>query len=273
MSSEPPKKKRKLPALDASFDEPARTADSPELHQGRKRAVPHQRGLWAAHVFLELEPSTGLSKVLKKATVDAAAAAPDDSTVHSLLSPSAADKCKSDAPSAIDAGDHSSSAALHLSLSRPLMLQTNQRQELRAAVAKVAAASSGFDARYASFGVLENDDKSRRFLGVEIGHGYDQLLALTHKLDAELERLRLPTYYPTPRFHTSLAWSTSTSLSSQDPPFDNAFLDDLDARLGKKLRLEGEVFAAEMCVKVGKETARYRLTGSGEGVQGLRGAG
>ena len=31
----------------------ARTTDAPELHQGRKRAVPHQRGLWAAHVFLE----------------------------------------------------------------------------------------------------------------------------------------------------------------------------------------------------------------------------
>ncbi|GAA5903410.1 hypothetical protein JCM8208_001912 [Rhodotorula glutinis] len=273
MSSEPPSKKRKLPALDASFDEPARQTDSPQLHQGRKRAVPHQRGLWAAHVFLELEPSTGLSKVLKKATADAAVAAPDDATVHSLLVPPVPDNRSSDAGSAPDPVDHSSSTALHLSLSRPLMLQTNQRQELRAAVAKVAAASSGFDARHASFGVLENDDKSRRFLGVEIGHGYDQLLALTHKLDTELARLRLPTYYPDPRFHTSLAWSTSTSLSSRAPPFGDSLLDDLEARLGKKLRLEGEVFAVELCVKVGKETARYRLTGAAEGLQELRGTG
>ncbi|GAA5844300.1 hypothetical protein JCM9279_001760 [Rhodotorula babjevae] len=262
MSSEPVRKKRKLPALDASFDEPARSTDSPDLHQGRKRAVPHQRGLWAAHVFLELEPSAGLSKVLKKATADAAAAAPADSIVHSLLSPPAVDNSSSAASSTVDPVDHSSSTALHLSLSRPLMLQTNQREELRAAVAKVAAASSGFDARYASFGVLENDDKSRRFLGVEIGHGYDQLLALVRKLDAELERLRLPTYYADPRFHTSLAWSTSTSLSSRDAPFSTSLLDDLEARLGKKLRLEGEVFAGELCVKIGKETARHRLTGS-----------
>lgn len=32
-----------------------------------------------------------------------------------------------------------------------------------------------FAARYASFGVLENDDQTRRFLGVEIGQGYDQV--------------------------------------------------------------------------------------------------
>jgi len=89
-----------------------------------------------------------------------------------------------------------------------------------------------------------------------------QLLALTNKLDAELGRLRLPTYYADPRFHTSLAWSTSTSLSSRDPPFSDSLLADLEVRLGKKLRLEGEVFAGELCVKVGKETARYRLTGS-----------
>ena len=146
-----------------------------------------------------VEPSTGLSKILKKATSDAAAAAPDASTVHSLLSPPAADNSSTGPSATLDPVDRSSSTALHLSLSRPLMLQTNQREELRTAVAKVAAASSGcvhlclsrhlgamcssaethqscsFDARYASFGVLENDDKSRRFLGVEIGHGYDQV--------------------------------------------------------------------------------------------------
>lgn len=87
---------------------------------------------------------------------------------------------------------------------------------------------------------------------------------LVRRLDTELARLRLPTYYPEPRFHTSLAWSTSTSLSSSDPPFCDALLADLETRLGKKLRVEGEVFAAEVCVKIGKDTARYRLTGAAE---------
>ncbi|BGP51651.1 poly(U)-specific 3'-to-5' RNA exonuclease [Rhodotorula kratochvilovae] len=246
MSSEPPKKKRKLPALDASFDEAPRRSDSPELHQGRKRAVPHQRGLWAAHVYLELEPSPGLSKILKRATADAEAAAPEGATPNA-----------------------STDSALHLSLSRPLMLQTNQRADLRAAVARVAGSCAGFSARYASFAVLENDDKSRRFLGVEIGQGYDALLGLVRKLDGELATLRLPMYYPSPRFHTSLAWTTSTTASSPSPPFSDALLEDLEQRLGKKLRLEGEVFAAEVCVKVGKDVTRYRLAGAAAARDGL----
>jgi hypothetical protein len=32
-----------------------------------------------------------------------------------------------------------------------------------------------FSARYATFGVLENDEKTRRFLGIEIGTGYDEV--------------------------------------------------------------------------------------------------
>ncbi|GAA6048647.1 hypothetical protein JCM3770_001998 [Rhodotorula araucariae] len=266
MSSEPPAKKRKLPALDASFDEAPRRSDTPDLHQGRKRAVPHQRGLWAAHVYLELEPSPGLSKVLKRATADAEAAAPPGTTVHSLLAPSAAAAAAAaggaGSGSQASAPDASTESALHLSLSRPLMLQTNQRADLRAAVARLAAASTGFAARYAAFGVLENDDNSRRFLGVEIGQGYDTLLAFTRKLDAELATLRLPTYYPSPRFHTSLAWSTSTSACSPMPPFSDELVAEIEQRLGKKLRLEGEVFAAEVCVKIGKDVARYRLAGA-----------
>ncbi|BGP43436.1 poly(U)-specific 3'-to-5' RNA exonuclease [Rhodotorula kratochvilovae] len=264
MSSEPPKKKRKLPALDASFDEAPRRSDSPELNQGRKRAVPHQRGLWAAHVYLER-----LSKILKRATADAEAAAPEGATVHSLLAPppSSAPTGEDTAPSAQP--NASTDSALHLSLSRPLMLQTNQRADLRAAVARVAGSCAGFSARYASFAVLENDDKSRRFLGVEIGQGYDALLGLVRKLDGELATLRLPMYYPSPRFHTSLAWTTSTTASSPSPPFSDALLEDLEQRLGKKLRLEGEVFAAEVCVKVGKDVARYRLAGAAAARDGL----
>lgn len=57
------------------------------------------------------------------------------STVHSLL-PSA-----SPSPSPSEVG---AQAPLHLSLSRPLILQTNQRDELRTGVAKLASESSRY---------------------------------------------------------------------------------------------------------------------------------
>lgn len=130
--------------------------------------------------------------------------------------------------------------------------------------------------------MLENDEKTRRFLGIEIGQGYDevsrnflvfaadcaeaesQMLALVRKVDDMLAAHRLPTYYAKPRFHTSLAWSTTTTSTAEDLsylPFSDAVLADLEAVLGKQLRREGEVWAGELCVKIGKDVSRYRLTG------------
>lgn len=114
------------------------------------------------------------------------------------------------------------------------------------------------------------------------------------EIDRELNKMRLPEYYETPRFHTSLCWSTSTSLStattppasplaaappSEEPvgappnstpdhdqptgntsalPFDDATLLDLEARLGRGLR-EEESYVAQVCVKIGKEVKRFPL--------------
>ena len=64
---------------------------------------------------------------------------------------------------------------LHLSLSRPLLLQTAQRESLRVAVRKVASELNGFEGSYAQFSVLENDETTRRFLSIEVGFGFAQV--------------------------------------------------------------------------------------------------
>lgn len=128
-----------------------RPTDSPELHQGRKRAAPHVRGQWASHVYLErmcrhfesrlvpeltpdatqtVSPSSSLRKVLQQsydAVVESASSSEDAAAaVHSLL------------PGARTDHRDTTDEALHLSLSRPLMLLTNQRQDLKKAVARIA---------------------------------------------------------------------------------------------------------------------------------------
>ncbi|GAA5875878.1 hypothetical protein JCM1840_002962 [Sporobolomyces johnsonii] len=298
-SEEPPKKKRKLPSLDDSFSEPPRRSDSPLLHQGRTRATPHVQGQWAAHVYLELELTPVFRKTLKHA-VSLASSSSSSATIHSLLEPPptptptptpsrstspsvetpllAAANSPSPAPSP---QPDSAQETLHISLSRPLFLQTNQRADLVALVAQVAAETRGFAARYAAFGVLENDERTRRFLGIEVGEGYDQLKALVARLDASLLRLRLPAYYDPPRFHTSIAWtpsssslssSTSSKSSSSGIPFSAKDLERLEVALGRRLRGE-EMWVGHVAVKVGKDVSRYRFAGTGTGTGMGAGAG
>ncbi|GAA5903069.1 hypothetical protein JCM5296_001729 [Sporobolomyces johnsonii] len=298
-SEEPPKKKRKLPSLDDSFSEPPRRSDSPLLHQGRTRATPHVQGQWAAHVYLELELTPVFRKTLKHAVFLASSSS--SATIHSLLEPPPTPSptpSRSTSPStpllaatspspAPSPQPESAQETLHISLSRPLFLQTNQRADLLALVAHVAAETRGFAARYAAFGMLENDERTRRFLAIEVGEGYDQLKALVKRLDASLARLRLPAYYDPPRFHTSIAWtpSSSSSSSSLSPsssssssasassssssspgiPFNAKDLERLEAALGRRLRAE-EMWVGHVAVKVGKDVSRYRFAGMGTGV-------
>lgn len=87
--------------------------------------------------------------------------------------------------------------------------------------------------------------------------------ALTRRLDSLLSNLRLPVYYDNPRFHTSLAWSATTSTSSLTEsalPFSDSTLEALEKQHGKRLRAE-DLYVAELCVKIGKEVTRFALSG------------
>ncbi|KAM0790907.1 hypothetical protein ACM66B_004214 [Microbotryomycetes sp. NB124-2] len=252
-AARPAKKRKTLPKLDDDFFEQPRSSDSPELHHGRKRTVPHQQGQWAAHVFVELVPDDALRKALCKAVKDASSGLKDSATVvHSFLQQS---------PSDGDERKAADDTVLHMSLSRPLMLQTNTRSDLKAAVATVAHSSKPVSCRFASFDWLENDDKTRRFLAVEVGAGHPELKTLVRLIDDHLDRLRLPRYYETPRFHCSLAWSvTTTANTSTDSclPFDDDVIKALNDKYDSVLSQE-PMTASSLCVKIGKVVTRYRL--------------
>lgn len=85
---------------------------------------------------------------------------------------------------------------------------------------------------------------------------------LVKSLDAHLAKMRLPTYYENPRFHTSIAWTAqaSQSFTGSDLPFGSERVAELEVALGASLRDEG-LWVADLCVKVGKDVTRYPLKG------------
>ena len=71
--------------------------------------------------------------------------------------------------------------------------------------------------------------------------------------------MRLPTYYETPRFHTSIAW-TSIPRAESKLPFEKDDLSRLDEVFGHRLR-QGELWVGAIAVKIGQDIHRYNLFG------------
>ncbi|KAH7027435.1 U6 snRNA phosphodiesterase Usb1 [Microdochium trichocladiopsis] len=99
------------------------TVDDPSLHQGRKRVNPHKVGNWPSHLYIDVRPTDSdralLDGLVARITrrLATAAAASDSNTastgavpVYSFLS-----------------SDLGAPQPLHISLSRPLALQTAQK--------------------------------------------------------------------------------------------------------------------------------------------------
>ncbi|KAI9750352.1 MAG: hypothetical protein M4579_006508 [Chaenotheca gracillima] len=84
--------------------------DDPRLHGGRTRAIPHIEGNWATHVSLEWHPSISESSYLSSLLSKISSAFPD-LALHGFLT-----------------SDLGAPSPLHISLSRPIVLVTEQRE-------------------------------------------------------------------------------------------------------------------------------------------------
>ncbi|KAG8812014.1 poly(U)-specific 3'-to-5' RNA exonuclease [Serendipita sp. 400] len=237
------KRMKLLPKLSSTLVvEPPK--DDPSLHQGRVRTTPFVDGHFATHVYvsIDLEQNPRLKSFLEEvlAEVDKT-----ESNVFRLFN------TENDAnPVASNSGE------LHLSVSRPLYLREHQRDNLRKRMRQLATESSRFNASFASFSILDNDEKTRSFLTLEIGAGHEELNTLSTALNPLLRELRQPSYYIQARYHASIGWILTTEEAG--PRFSKQLVQRLDLLYGERLRaliLEAE----EVHVKIGKQVSKYQL--------------
>ncbi|OQE91177.1 hypothetical protein PENNAL_c0010G01265 [Penicillium nalgiovense] len=115
-----------LPPLPASFHNLYASStrvsvqDNPSLHGGRKRVIPHVEGNWPTHLYLEWYPGKDELSLLAN-VISQSGNVPDEKApvVHSLLH-----------------SDLGAQLPLHISLSRPVVLRTEQRASFTEALQK-----------------------------------------------------------------------------------------------------------------------------------------
>ncbi|EZG03033.1 hypothetical protein H106_06551 [Trichophyton rubrum CBS 735.88] len=106
-----------LPPLPAEFRDLYSTSarisvqDDPSLHNGRTRAIPHVVGNWPTHIYLEWYPNNTELGVLSNIIKGCESTEGNGVAIHSLLY-----------------SDLGAQLPLHISLSRPVVLLTEQRE-------------------------------------------------------------------------------------------------------------------------------------------------
>ncbi|KAJ5232116.1 hypothetical protein N7468_005072 [Penicillium chermesinum] len=199
-----------LPPLPATFRDLYATnsrvsvQDDPSLHGGRKRAIPHVEGNWPTHIYLEWYPSKG-----------------DLIVVEDLLAKVSWGNAKSDEIKSLLHSDLGVQLPLHISLSRSVVLRTEQRssfiEELERKIKE--SGTSPFHVQPDALKWVSNYERTRWFLVLHVAKpkqdNLNKLLSLSNHV---LGKFNQPPLYTTQQgskqcpsdysefFHISIAW-------------------------------------------------------------------
>ncbi|KAJ5254243.1 hypothetical protein N7524_011423 [Penicillium chrysogenum] len=202
-----------LPPLPASFHNLYASStrvsvqDNPSLHGGRKRVIPHVEGNWPTHLYLEWYPGKDELSLLAD-VISQSGNVPDEKAhvMHSLLH-----------------SDLGAQLPLHISLSRPVVLRTEQRASFTEALQKAIddAHVSSFHVQPDSLYWSPNYEKTRWFLVLGVqrpsNDGLNRLLKLSNDTLARFGQPPLYATSSTHEQHTSVSLrDRSSSLTGED---------------------------------------------------------
>ncbi|KAI8054574.1 hypothetical protein BDF22DRAFT_742509 [Syncephalis plumigaleata] len=156
--------------------------DNPLQHQGRIRAKPHIRGNWATHVYLSIHPSEELSVLLQKMFKATKHSVPGlqwiqaTNTVNGMRTDKQED-------------------------GTPLDLFTRRLKERLQDIEK-------FHINFAKIVRFDNEELTREFISLSVGHGQPQASNRTTSSDAA--------FYQPAHFHASFAWCLRETTTEID---------------------------------------------------------
>ncbi|TLD29218.1 hypothetical protein PspLS_03614 [Pyricularia sp. CBS 133598] len=222
-----------LPPLPASFHDlyastvRTSTRDDPALHHGRSRQIPHVVGNWPSHIYIEWFPSQAQCNVLSSLV---SALRSDDhqagAELHSFLT-----------------SDLGTPLPLHISLSRPFVLTTEQKDTFLSRVpgALRLRSFSRFAVCPSALSWHRSPDSNRAFLVLRVQEGCDGgnrgLTRLLERCNELVGEFGQPELYSDggramDRFHVSIAWSfveVTGSLQSRTNAMYENFRDQVAA--------------------------------------------
>ncbi|XP_068943695.1 U6 snRNA phosphodiesterase 1 isoform X2 [Petaurus breviceps papuanus] len=153
-------------------------ADDIEKHGGRIRTFPHERGIWATHVWVPYEAKEDFFDLLDLLMTQAQRVLPRLVKTEEF----------------------------HISLSQSVVLRHHWIIPFVQALKSRVASSHRFLFTANQVKVYTNQEKTRTFIGLEVTAGHAQFLDLVSEVDRVMEEFDLATFYKEPSFHISLAW-------------------------------------------------------------------
>ncbi|PGH03367.1 hypothetical protein GX51_04098 [Blastomyces parvus] len=173
--------------------------DDPSLHDGRKRAMPHVAGNWPTHIYLEWYPAATELAILEDVIARCGQKLQNGLQVHGLLY-----------------SDLGAQAPLHISLSRPVVLVTEDRQPFRDLLKDALRESDirPFHVKAAGLDWVSNFEKTRWFLVLRVmkpvNNELNCLLAISNR---SLAAFQQPPLYQTPASENAQGKKRNTEKS------------------------------------------------------------
>lgn len=238
--------------------------DSPSLHQGRTRTIPHVPGHWPSHLYLEWHPPASIHAELTSLLASLRTALPPGVEVHSFLT-----------------SDLGAPLPLHVSLSRPIVLTTGEKEGFLAeVVASLAGVGEGWELEGDRVEWHRTEGSGRSFLVLRVrevgratgegsGNPNPGLTELLRRCNAVVEGHGQPGLYGWAgeeevgrAFHVSVAWSFAEPSEEVRRVTEEVF----GGRVrGVRIGVNG------VKVKIGNVVTHVPLRGRGGGTGGLLG--